>query len=364
MGLWPALVAVLFSSITLVSVGVFLLAAQYHRYGQLRWGRTALVAASVVYAFAVGTYTQLPLPATRAESCRMNSGGLDLNPLNLFRDISHALALNSGALGDVQFRQIVLNVVLFVPLGFLAVKALGARAGSAVGFGLLTSVLIEVTQYTGIFGLYCSYRVADIADVMTNTLGALIGALLAISPLLRWVPTPRQLDAAERRRPVTRVRRLWGILFDLAFAQGVIAVTSFGLEMLGRLLDVGQRSGWQVGSDLAVLVAVLVLVVRPVMLPGRGSLGLRCVWIDVVRRDGSPASLAQGLLRSLAGTGGFALLMVLDHLTSLPGLTIAQSLWALVTLVVLVRDPSGAGLSFTVSGTVPRARGPQPHAWA
>ncbi len=45
--------------------------------------------------------------------------------------------------------------------------------------GAALSCLIEFTQYTGLFGLVpCTYRVVDIDDVITNTLGTYLGVRL------------------------------------------------------------------------------------------------------------------------------------------------------------------------------------------
>ena len=42
--------------------------------------------------------------------------------------------------------------------------------------GFLASLLIEVTQLTGIFGLYpCAYRFFEVDDLITNTTGTLLG---------------------------------------------------------------------------------------------------------------------------------------------------------------------------------------------
>ncbi|WP_407319692.1 VanZ family protein [Isoptericola halotolerans] len=88
---------------------------------------------------------------------------------------------------------------------------------------LAASLLIELTQYTGIYGLIgCSYRVADVDDVLTNTLGGLLGALMA--PLvLRWMPQPRELAGSRLDpRPVTVWRRWLGMVVDL-FAVSALA---------------------------------------------------------------------------------------------------------------------------------------------
>lgn len=71
--------------------------------------------------------------------------------------------------------------------------------------GTSGSLLIETTQYTGLWGIYdCGYRAADVDDLLTNTAGALVGALVA--PIVAgWIPRPSTL-AALPSQPVTRLR--------------------------------------------------------------------------------------------------------------------------------------------------------------
>ena len=68
------------------------------------------------------------------------------------------------------------NVILFVPLGALLARILGARlwwGGAAVGF--LLSILVELAQL-----VFLPARFPSVIDVAANTLGALVGALSAL----------------------------------------------------------------------------------------------------------------------------------------------------------------------------------------
>ncbi|MFW0178791.1 VanZ family protein [Rothia sp. P7208] len=71
---------------------------------------------------------------------------------------------------------LILNVALFLPAGiFLALLAKTTwKTTLFASFGL--SMLIELTQLTGIWGYYpCAYRTFDAEDLLTNTIGAMIG---------------------------------------------------------------------------------------------------------------------------------------------------------------------------------------------
>src|SRR5262245_55845958 len=73
--------------------------------------------------------------------------------------------------GDLGLLDIILNVLLFLPLGIGLRLVLRTRAAVAIGF--VCSVAIELTQLYLIAG-----RDASLRDVITNTLGTGIGASL------------------------------------------------------------------------------------------------------------------------------------------------------------------------------------------
>lgn len=64
------------------------------------------------------------------------------------------------------WNNIIQNILLFVPLGFL----IGGKRGIIAG--MLLSIGIELTQYIAVLG-YC-----ELDDVLNNTIGAAIGSLL------------------------------------------------------------------------------------------------------------------------------------------------------------------------------------------
>lgn len=98
----------------------------------------------------------------------------------------------------------LLNVLMFIPLG-LALPLLWKPFGvwwRTVLFGFLTSVLIESLQ---IF----SFRATDVNDLMTNTLGTLLGFWIA-SAVLHFVP--RLPSENKKELPVVGLVT-FGILF-------------------------------------------------------------------------------------------------------------------------------------------------------
>lgn len=86
-------------------------------------------------------------------------------------------ALFSGGMVDI--KELLLNIVVFVPIGFLAYAVFYKhKLIWATLFGLIVSAFIELSQLV----LKCGY--VCFVDVIHNTLGALLGGLLGILVVL------------------------------------------------------------------------------------------------------------------------------------------------------------------------------------
>lgn len=82
---------------------------------------------------------------------------------------------------NYQFVEASANVALFIPLGAVAAMAFPKKPWWQIGIlGLCVSGCIELGQL-----LFLHNRFASLQDVVTNTSGALIGALLAVYTLKR-----------------------------------------------------------------------------------------------------------------------------------------------------------------------------------
>ena len=146
----------------------------FHRFGQLSFRRIIGWAAVCVYFTGLAVYTLVPFPEDPQAFCASTHVGYNLHPLEFITDIrtqTAGMGLRS-ALTSAVVLQVVFNVVLFVPLGVLLHRYFRRGAITSTLIGLIMSVCIETTQYTGFFGLLpCAYRVADVDDVITNTAG-------------------------------------------------------------------------------------------------------------------------------------------------------------------------------------------------
>jgi len=124
--------------------------------------------------------------------------------------------------GDLGTVDVTLNVALFVPLGLALVLA-GVRVRRTIAIAICTTLLVETLQYTLIPG-----RDATLSDVLTNSTGGAIGALLG----LHW----RSVFA-----PPPRVARILAILAAL-FAVSVMGATAALLRP--AVPDMGMWGQW------------------------------------------------------------------------------------------------------------------------
>ncbi|ONI85798.1 hypothetical protein ALI144C_11800 [Actinosynnema sp. ALI-1.44] len=141
-------------------------------------GRPAVSGVVTLYAVLALAVVFLPLPGPHTPRLRQT---IQLVPFQWVLDTVG---------GDfMAVKQALLNVLLFVPLGFFA-RALWRRtARQAVVIGFAASLMIEITQLSGNFGTApFVYRIFDVDDLMTNTFGALAGYLLANAVLQIRVP--------------------------------------------------------------------------------------------------------------------------------------------------------------------------------
>lgn len=100
-------------------------------------------------------------------------------PLDAVIDWFHSIGLGWVSYGRIEFTA---NIVLFIPFGVLLTVILGTkRWWLAVLIAVVVSLGIETAQ-----ALFLSGRTPTLRDVIANSVGSLIGALLALAdPRLR-----------------------------------------------------------------------------------------------------------------------------------------------------------------------------------
>ena len=86
------------------------------------------------------------------------------------------------------------NIALLVPLGFYLRYYFRRRLFPSVLLALGVSLFFELTQLSGLYGIYPrAYRLFDVDDLICNTLGGFLGYVLT-GPLMKVLPDRDGID--------------------------------------------------------------------------------------------------------------------------------------------------------------------------
>ncbi|MBZ5736888.1 VanZ family protein [Nocardioides mangrovi] len=165
-----------------------------HRQGRLTPLRAAVGVAASGYVAGVLGHVLLPFPIDTDDPL----------PWRVWLHLTPFVDAVADPIG------IVLNVALFVPFGLLLPLVAGVRSARAVAVcGLVVSLGIELVQLAGDLTISPG-RVADVDDLIGNTLGAVLGyAVFSLLVMVPWVaglalratwPATAQRASGERKR--------------------------------------------------------------------------------------------------------------------------------------------------------------------
>jgi glycopeptide antibiotics resistance protein len=137
----------------------------------------------------------------------------------------------------------IFNVALTIPFGmYLAYYFRKSMKATVIGSFLL-SLFFELTQLSGLYGIYPRpYRLFDVDDLMLNTVGGILGFLIA-KRLAKFLPSRHKIDEDNLKRSakVGYIRRVF----------------AFGIDYL--IITVAMGIFWtQFNSPVATLIKSLV----------------------------------------------------------------------------------------------------------
>ena len=237
-----------------------LIALHYYRFGRIEPRRALVLYGLLAYGLVALALIFLPFPP-RSAVCHGDQM-LSTVPFQWVTDMRNNMAAygRSGIVAmatSTAFIQQAFNAALFVPLGIVLRKAFGKGVLAVVCIGLGVSLMIEVVQYTGNFGVYdCPYRISDVDDLISNTFGSLLGWMIA--PMATVVPALPSSDESIARPGTVNVPRKTVALLAELFAFVVLvrlvlpdnAWLRFGLVVALRVLLPAVTGGWTLGGLL------------------------------------------------------------------------------------------------------------------
>ena len=302
--LLEAELSVLFFIVLAPLLAAPLVRLQYRRFGLPRRWPALMTAAIGLYVCSLVAFTMFPLPQITDDFCDQRSlyDYWQTTPFesvsdvaDVYRSSGMSATLTSGVLWQVLF-----NVVFFVPLGFFLAywwrRSLWASAG--IGFGV--SLLIEITQGTGVYGTFpCPYRLADVDDLMTNTAGAVIGWGIgrALTAHLPDAHPPRVPDMAA---PTLGRRALAAFLDLVALTISWFVLLIVAANMV-RLITGDYPTGFSFAVEFGIFAAGLMVldILIPRMRRLRDSPGISSVECGLVATNGDPAPLSGLIVRAV-----------------------------------------------------------------
>lgn len=264
---------------------------QYRKHGYFSFWRTLLILSFIFYGLSAFFLVIFPLPSARNNCASMDPGTIliQYRPFQFIRDIQRESGFQWTVpssylhlLTTRAFYQMFFNVLLLFPLGvflryFFKGKAKWFHA-ALIGFGV--SLFFEITQRTALFGFFeCPYRIFDVDDLLTNTVGTVLGFILA-PMFLVLIPSRETLSEQShffhKQRKATFGAQLMEVVLNIMIAR---VITSFIIGLL-------KSRGLLVDEIIFAIVFFVLMVVIPVIWKGN-TLGSKIVRMRLIPEKGN-----------------------------------------------------------------------------
>lgn len=252
--------AIIFFPFISLFFSLFYILYQYHKYGSINKIRTLIIYSFIFYLVVIYFLVILPLPdpSTLHKSDNM----IRLIPFNQIIELVEKTPLKITdsntyikALTDPTFYTIIFNIFMMMSFGMYLRYYFKCSRKKTIVLTFLLSLFFELTQLTGLYFIYkYQYRIFDVDDLITNTLGGLLGYII-IGPLLSVLPSREEIDQTsyEQAIKVSGFRRLTIFLFDL-----------FIYIFITTLLSIFIRKTY-----LSVVTFILLYILIPIITKGK-----------------------------------------------------------------------------------------------
>lgn len=205
---------------------------QYHKYGSVPLIRSIIIYTFILYLINIYFLVILPLPSKKMVSL-MKPRVPQLIPFQFIINIiekqpiiwndfsSYISFIKSPAVYTVIF-----NILLTIPLGIYLKYYFQKKWYQILFISFGVSLFFELTQLTGLYGIYEKpYRLFDVDDLLMNTLGGIVGMLIA-PVITKFLPSREKIDqiSYEKGQSVSIYRRGIAYLIDCFFCMSIILV--------------------------------------------------------------------------------------------------------------------------------------------
>lgn len=196
---------------------------QYRTYGATLPIRVLIVFSFIFYLLCCYFLVSLPLPPMK-EVANYTTPTMQLVPFASLKEITLTTSLVWNdpstyltALNEPSLLQVLFNLLMTIPFGVYLRYYFRYSLKKTFLISFLLSLSFECLQLSGLFFLYPRpYRLFDVDDLITNTLGGLLG--YGLTPLLvHFLPTRAALDekSYHKGQSVSAIRRCFAFSVDV-----------------------------------------------------------------------------------------------------------------------------------------------------
>ncbi len=257
---------------------------QYREHGFISKYRSFIHVAFIFYIISSFYLVILPLPPQDFVPKFIIKP--QLKPFNFIGDFikEYRSLVNGGykpifaVIKNRGFWQVTFNIILLTPLGFFLKYAYNKNFKKTFIIVFCTSLFFEVTQLTGIFGIYkYAYRLFDVDDLILNTFGGVIGYYL-VPIVSKILPDVSKIDSKYKDKlKVSYTRRAIAFFID-----------SFIINMLFSFLN-----------DKIYSILFLLYIVLSIYITNGYTIGKKLVKIKVINESKDRLKIIQILKRYL-----------------------------------------------------------------
>ena len=220
---------------------------QYHKYGSINKLRVLIIYSFILYLITIYFLVILPLPS-KEEVANRRGRIIQLIPFSFVGDITRETNFKLtdpstyiATLSHPSVYTFAFNIVMTIPLGMYLRYYYKCSLKKTLLLSFALSFFFEFTQLTGLYGIYPRpYRLCDVDDLITNTLGGGIGYWI-MGIIDGFLPTRDEIDeeTIEEGKKVSGLRRITlffldsflflclSILLSLFFKTSFITIVSF-----------------------------------------------------------------------------------------------------------------------------------------
>ena len=316
---------------------------QYRKFGAIPALRTIIVYSFILYLMSAYFLVILPLPPID-EVAHYTTPTMQLVPfqfivewINETHIVWDDIHTYIEIINNPVIYQVLYNILMTLPFGIYLRYYFKRNLLETIAFTFLLSLFFELTQLTGLYGIYPrAYRLFDIDDLIINTLGGLLG--YAITPLFSWIlPTKEKLDqiSYEKGRHVTFTRRMIAFGIDIII---VTILTSFitipsPLQGIDKFFNVLGMSSAYVSSIVIYFMILLPLWHGKTV--GKNILKLRVVTDENQNVKWYHCLVRYGILYFVILPAPFVVLSLLAHLSG-QVLFLQLFLLGIITLLMIL----------------------------